>query len=109
MATEGGLVAALDALAAVGGEAGVDPTDARVEGAALAAALAESTPGAAQEWAAELGLSVQAFFEAAGRARRWRQAPTAQLAGLVAVGSARAGDYARALVQGGPAACGLGQ
>jgi AAA lid domain-containing protein/ATPase family protein associated with various cellular activities (AAA) len=109
MAAEGGLVAALDALAAMAGEAGVDPGDARAEGAALAAALAESAPGAAQEWAAELGLSVQAFFDAAVRARRWRQAPTAQLAGLVAAGSSRAADYARALVEVASAACGLGE
>jgi hypothetical protein len=109
MATEGGLAAALDALAAVGRESGVDARDAQAEGAAFAAALAESAPGAAQEWAAELGLTVQAFFDAAVRARRWRQAPTAQLAGLVAAGSARAPDYARALVEVASAACGLGE
>src|SRR5919199_6697260 len=109
MATGGGLAAALDGLAAAGRGAGVDAADARAEGAAFAAALAESTPGAAQEWAAELGLSVQAFFDAAVRARRWRQAPTAQLAGLVAAGSASAADYARALVEVASAACGLGE
>ena len=109
MATEGELTAALDALAAVGRTSGVDAKDAEAEGAAFAAALAESAPGAAQEWAAELGLTVQAFFDAAVRARRWRQAPTAQLAGLVANGSAFAADYARALVEVASAACGLGE
>src|SRR5947209_7342434 len=109
MAADNGLAPALDALAAAGSEAGIDPADARAEGAAFAAALAESAPGAAKEWAAELGLSVQAFFDAAVRARRWRQAPTAQLAGLVAAGSPHTADYARALVEVASAACGLGE
>src|SRR5919199_806333 len=108
MATEGGLAAALDGLAAAGRGAGVDAADARAEGAAFAAALAESAPGASQEWAAELGLSVQAFFDAAVRARRWRQAPTAQLAGLGAPGASPAAGYARAPVEGGPAPGGPG-
>ena len=57
----------------------------------------------------ELGLTVQAFFDAAVRARRWRQAPTAQLAALVAAGSPHAADYARALVEVASAACDLGE
>jgi ATPase family associated with various cellular activities (AAA)/AAA lid domain len=109
MAAEEGLAAALDALAEAGRTAGMDTGDARAEGAAFAAAIAESAPRAAQEWAAELGLTVQAFFDAAVRARRWRQAPTAQLAGLVAAGSSHAADYARALVEVASAACGLGE
>jgi AAA+ superfamily predicted ATPase len=109
MSTDGGLTAALDALAAVARQTGIGPGDARAEGAAFAAALAESVPGAAQAWAAELGQTVQAFFDAAVRARRWRQAPTAQLATLVAEGSPHAGDYARALVEVASAACGLGE
>ncbi|HVN11739.1 MAG TPA: AAA family ATPase [Kineosporiaceae bacterium] len=109
MSAEGSLAAALDALVAAGVEAGIEPGDARAEGAAFAAALVESVPGAAQAWAAELGLTVQAFFDAAVRARRWRQAPTAQLAGLVAAGSTHAADYARALVEVASAACDLGE
>jgi AAA+ superfamily predicted ATPase len=109
VSSDGGLRVALDALTAVGEPAGIDPGDARAEGAAFAAAIAESAPGAAQEWAAELGLTVQAFFDAAVRARRWRQAPTAQLAGLVAAGSGHVADYAKALVEVASAACELGE
>jgi SpoVK/Ycf46/Vps4 family AAA+-type ATPase len=109
VSADGGLRAALGALAAAGESAGIDPGDARAEGAAFAAAIAESAPGAAQEWAAELGLTVQAFFDAAVRARRWRQAPTAQLAGLVAAGSGHVADYAKALVEVASAACELGE
>jgi hypothetical protein len=105
----GDLTAALASLVEAGRAAGIDPGDARAEGAAFAAAIAESAPGAAQEWASELGLTVQAFFDAAVRARRWRQAPTAQLAGLVGAGSAYTGDYAKALVEVASAACGLGE
>jgi SpoVK/Ycf46/Vps4 family AAA+-type ATPase len=106
---EGGLAGALTALAAVGETAGIDPGDARAEGAAFAAAIAESAPGAAQDWAEQLGLTIQAFFDAAVRARRWRQAPTAQLAGLVAAGSGQVRAYAKALVEVASAACELGE
>jgi len=107
--SEGGLQAALEALAEAGKAAGIDPGDARSEGAAFAAAIAESAPGAAQDWAAQLGLTVQAFFDAAVRARRWRQAPTAQLAGLVAAGSGSVAEYAKALVEVASVACELGE
>ncbi len=100
---------ALAELATVAEAAGVDAETARREGAALAAALAESAPGAAQAWAGELDSSVASFFDAASSARRWRQAPTATLAQLAASGSAQAGDYARALVEVAAAACGLGE
>jgi len=103
------LSAALVELASVGDAAGVGAEAARREGAALAAALAESAPGAAQAWAGELDSSVASFFDAASSARRWRQAPTATLAQLAASGSAQAGDYARALVEVAAAACGLGE
>ena len=109
MTSEGGLQAALEALAEAGKAAGIDPGDARSEGAAFAAAIAESAPGAAQDWAAQLGLTVQAFFDAAVRARRWRQAPTAQLAGLVAAGSGSVAEYAKALVEVASVACELGE
>ncbi len=103
------LVGALDALVAAGGPGGVEPGDARAEGAAFAAAISESAPGAPQAWAAALGSTVQGFFDAAVRARRWRQAPTAQLLALVAEGSAQVQPYARALVEVASAACGLGE
>ncbi len=109
MTGDGGLAKALDALAHVATGAGLDAVEARAEGAALAAALSESAPHAAQAWAEELGSTVQAFFDAAVRARRWRQSPTAQLTALVRAGSPQAADYARALVEVSSAACTLGE
>jgi hypothetical protein len=106
---DGGLTKALDALGDVAVAAGLDRTEAWAEGAALAAALAESAPRAAQAWADELDSTVQAFFDAAVRARRWRQSPTTQLSELVAAGSPHAPDYARALVEVASAACTLGE
>jgi hypothetical protein len=99
----------LDALVVLADRGGLDRDLARAEGAALAAAVAESAPGAAAEWAAEVGGDVQAFFDAASRGRRWRAAPTAGLAALAAAGSPLTGDYARALVEVTAAACGLGE
>ncbi|WP_088314095.1 AAA family ATPase [Kineosporia sp. R_H_3] len=103
------LSAALTALEAVARRAGLADGAARVEGAALAAALAESAPRAPQAWAEELGRPVGEFFDAASSARRWRQAPTALLSGLVETGSPHAADYAHALVDVTTAACGLGE
>jgi adenylate kinase family enzyme len=105
----GGLTKALDALGDVAVAAGLDRAEARTEGAALAAALAESAPRAPQAWADELDSSVQAFFDAAVRARRWRQSPTTQLGELVAADSVHAPEYARALVEVASAACALGE
>jgi hypothetical protein len=107
--TDGGLTKALDALADVAAVAGLDRAEAHAEGAALAAALSESAPRAPQAWAEQLGSTVQGFFDAAVRARRWRQSPTAQLTALVAAGSPHAPDYARALVEVASAACALGE
>ncbi len=100
---------ALTALVAVGVEAGLAEKDVRVEGAALAASLAESAPGAPAAWAAVAGGGVQDFFDAASSARRWRNAPTAGLLALVSSSSPRAGDYARALVELTASACALGE
>jgi Holliday junction resolvasome RuvABC ATP-dependent DNA helicase subunit len=100
---------ALGELVEVARAAGLDAGAARAEGAALAAAVAESAPRAAQDWAEQLGSTVQGFFEAASSARRWRDAPTALLSGLAAARSAQAPDYARALVEVCAAACGLGE
>jgi hypothetical protein len=99
----------LAALAAVGARAGLDEAAVRAEGAALAAAVAESAPGAPQEWAAEVGSDVQGFFDSASSGRRWRESPTAGLAALVTARSPAAGEYARALVEVTAAACGLGE
>jgi hypothetical protein len=105
----GELVEALDQLAVQASVAEVDVDTARREGAAFAAAIAESAPGAAKDWAEQLGLSVSAFFDAAISARRWRAAPTATLVALVELGGPAAAGYARALTEVAAAACALGE
>ena len=115
-------------LATIGVAAGLADTDVRAEGAALAAAVAESAPRAAGDWivqvaAAQPGaepgvlpavadgraLTTQDFFDAAARGRRWRAAPTRLLAELVATGSPQAAAYARVLAEVASAACALGE
>ena len=101
---------ALDALVEVAESAGVEAGTARAEGGSLAAAVAESAPGAAESWAIAVGGgTTQTFFDAASRGRRWRAAPTATLSGLVAQGSSRSVPYAEALAEVASAACGLGE
>ena len=101
---------ALEALVAVAAGAGVAADTARAEGAALAAAVSESAPGAASDWATALGGGgTQDFFDAAVRGRRWRASPTATLTFLVAAGSPAAVPYARALTEVASAACSLGE
>ena len=110
-----GLAAALRVLGRAGELAGVAEAVARAEGAALAAAVAESVPGAPSDWVTqsrEAGLDVtgvQDFFDAAVRGRRWRGAPTTTLDALVAAGSTHAAGYARALAEVASAACVLGE
>ncbi len=89
--------------------AGLDDEAVRAEGAALAAALAESVPGAPAAWVAVVGGDVQAFFDAAVRSRRWRDSATDLLAQLSAKASPVAGEYAKALVGVTAAACDLGE
>ncbi|MCV2393042.1 AAA family ATPase [Actinotalea sp. M2MS4P-6] len=106
------LTEALDALADVAVRAGLRADDARDEGARLSAALAESAPGAAADWAAATGVEssvADAFFDAASRGRRWRSAPTRLLGELVATRSAHADAYATALAEIASAACELGE
>lgn len=106
-----GLAATLDALAAVGAEAGLDERAVRDEGARLAAAVAESVTGAPAAWLEAVGspgATYGAFFEAATSARRWRSAPTDLLSGLVAARSPLAETYAGALAEVISAACDLG-
>jgi adenylate kinase family enzyme len=101
---------ALDALVEVAESAGVEAGTARAEGCSLAAAVAESAPGAAASWAAAVGGgTTQDFFDAAARGRRWRAAPTATLSSLVAQGSSGSMPYAEALAEVVSAACGLGE
>jgi SpoVK/Ycf46/Vps4 family AAA+-type ATPase len=109
------LASSLDSLAAVAAGAGLAEVEARVEGARLAAALAESAPGAAADWCRETGAAEDdrpgtvAFFDAASRGRRWRSAPTLLLTELVATGSDHAVAYAEALAEVASAACDLGE
>jgi adenylate kinase family enzyme len=101
---------ALDALVAVAESAGVPAGTARLEGSALAAAVAESAPGAAAAWSEAVGGgTTQDFFDAASRGRRWREAPTATLGLLVAQGSPFSAPYAQALAEVVSAACSLGE
>lgn len=109
------LAEALDELADVAEAAGLDPAAARDEGLRVAAALAESVPGAAAGWAevahpgtTDLAAVNEAFFDAASRGRRWRAAPTDLLAGLVAGRSRHAADYAEGLTEVASAAVMLG-
>jgi adenylate kinase family enzyme len=103
------LVQALASLSAVAEQAGLSRQQGHTEGAAFAAAIAESATGAAQHWAAELGSDVQGFFDAAVSARRWRDAPTAGLQALIDGRSPHAPAYARALTEVAAAACALGE
>lgn len=109
MTTVETLATALETLATVGVDAGVDAATARGEGTRLAAAVAESARGAAPQWLEITGgAGYEAFFEAAAAARRWRTAPTDRLAALVAAGSPHAAAYGEALAGVALAAADLG-
>jgi adenylate kinase family enzyme len=112
----GDLKAATDVLVALASSAGLPADQARDEGLAFAAAIAEVAPRAAVDWArsqdagpADLASVNAAFFDAASRGRKWRQAPTAMLSLLVASNAPQAPDYARALAEVASAACSLGE
>ncbi|MDN5780393.1 MAG: AAA family ATPase, partial [Humibacillus sp.] len=115
---ESHLAETLDELCDLAAEAGLDPAAARDEGLRVAAALAESVPGASVGWAtvarpdlgglADLGAANVAFFEAASRGRRWRAAPTDLLQGLISARNAYAVDYAERLTEVAAAAVMLG-
>ncbi|MDN5795913.1 MAG: AAA family ATPase [Intrasporangium sp.] len=116
MTSVSALEQSLTGIAQVARGAGFDPAAARDEGLRVAAALAESAPGAPSEWieAAAPGTSGLAavnrmFFDAAVRGRRWREHPTALLSALVAARHPAAQDYASALTEVAAAACTLGE
>jgi SpoVK/Ycf46/Vps4 family AAA+-type ATPase len=101
---------ALSDLLIVAERAGIPESVTRAEALCLAAALAESAPGAPSDWAAVTpGATTQDFFDAAVRGRRWRGAPTAVLSELVAQGSPEKVAYAEALAELASAACALGE
>ena len=104
------LQGALSALLTVAARAGISEDVARAEALSLAAALAESAPGAPADWASVTpGAGTQDFFDSAVRGRRWRGAPTAVLTDLVAQGSPEKIPYAEALAEIASAACALGE
>ncbi|GAA2165142.1 ATPase family protein associated with various cellular activities (AAA) [Humibacillus xanthopallidus] len=115
MSARSRLAESLDDLSDIAAEAGLDPAAARDEGLRVAAALAESVPGAATEWArvahpgvTDLRRVNEAFFDAASSARRWRGAPTDLLEALVASRSGLAVEYAEALTEVASSAVMLG-
>jgi hypothetical protein len=112
---ESRLAESLEQLSDVAAEAGLDPAAARDEGLRVAAALAESVPGAAPAWAevahpglTDLASINEAFFEAASRGRRWRGAPTDLLETLVGARHGLAAEYAEALTEVASSAVMLG-
>ena len=101
-ARQGALARSIEALVTVGRGASLVPADVAPEGERLAAAVAESSTGAAPAWLEAVGRDpgdYTAFFEAAQRGRRWRSAPTDQLTALVVGGSEHAAAYAEAQAQ----------
>ncbi len=103
---------ALTTLAAAAEKAGLDPQQARTEGAQLAAAVAEPARGAFADWAEQTGATMgdaHAFFEAASHARRWRGSPTTLLSQLANTNAEQARAYAEALAAVAAAACTLGE
>jgi len=111
MSAEVVLGEAVDRLVAVGRAAGLDEAATREEAELLAAAVAESSPGAPAQWSAAFGRrgqAAEAFFEAASAGRRWRTGPTDQLGALVAAHHRQAAAYGAALADVAQAAAGLG-
>jgi hypothetical protein len=105
------LATAVDRLVAAGRAAGLTEAACREEGELLAAAVAESSPGAPAQWSQTFGRNGQAteaFFEAASAGRRWRTAPTDHLAALVATHHPQAAAYGAALADVAQAAASLG-
>ncbi|MCL2422722.1 MAG: hypothetical protein FWD11_02330, partial [Micrococcales bacterium] len=105
------LAGAVQHLVETGRKAGLSEASSREEGELLAAAVAESSPGAPGQWSAAFGRggqATEAFFEAASAGRRWRTGPTDQLAALVAVHHPQASAYGAALAAVAEAAATLG-
>ncbi|WP_298885552.1 AAA family ATPase [uncultured Serinicoccus sp.] len=100
---------AVDLLARVGAEAGLDERAARAEGQVIAAAVLEQPgPSSAHTlWAGAFDRPASDFFGAVPRGRRYASIPTPLLSTLVAERSPRAPGYARALADVATAACTL--
>ncbi|KUG53593.1 ATPase [Serinicoccus chungangensis] len=100
---------AVELLARVGREAGLDERAARAEGQVIAAAVLEQPgPSSAHTlWAGAFDRPASDFFGAVPRGRRYASIPTPLLSTLVAERSPRASGYARALADVATAACTL--
>jgi Holliday junction resolvasome RuvABC ATP-dependent DNA helicase subunit len=99
---------AVDVLARVGREAGLDEGAVRAEGMALAAAVLERATDAmpmAHAWGETFGRPASDFFGMVPRGRRYGSIPTTLLGTLVAESSTRAPGYAAALADVATAAC----
>ncbi|MFK5583896.1 AAA family ATPase [Serinicoccus sp. LYQ131] len=98
---------ALDLLARVGREAGLDEQGVRAEGQHLAAAVLEQPgPSSAHTvWAGAFDRPASDFFGAVPKGRRYASIPTPLLSTLVAERSTRAAGYAQALADVATAAC----
>ena len=105
------LRSALDQLADVAAEAGLDPEQARTEGVQLAAAVSEPAVGAYRDWAREQNREpdAQEYFAAASKGRRWRVGPTPLMTQLNNTAPTQAQKYSSALGGVISAACTLGQ
>ncbi|WP_238335716.1 AAA family ATPase [Serinicoccus kebangsaanensis] len=103
------LTDAVDLLARVGREAGLDEQTVRVEGQHLAAAVLEQPgPGEAHSlWAGAFDRPASDFFGAVPKGRRYASIPTPMLSTLIAERSARAAGYAQALADVATAACAM--
>jgi hypothetical protein len=110
MAENSSLATALADLGEAAAAAGVDPDVARAEGEAIAATVAEPATGAWEDWSAQTGgdRSVEEFFDAASRGRRFRSGPTPSLTALALARSPEALAYATALSEVCTAAATLG-
>jgi hypothetical protein len=110
MAENSSLATALADLGEAAAAAGVDPDVARAEGEAIAATVAEPATGAWEDWSAQTGgdRSVEEFFDAASRGRRFRSGPTPSLTALALARSPEALADATALSEVCTAAATLG-
>lgn len=104
------LTDALDDLTDAARGAGLDPSQARAEGEALAAAVAEHMKGSFARWSEQTGreVSAEAFMEAAMAGRRYRTSPTPLASQLLGGQRATADPYLDALTGVAAAAATLG-
>ncbi|SOC52117.1 AAA family ATPase [Ornithinimicrobium cerasi] len=99
---------AVDVLARIGREAGLDEATVRAEGQVVAAAVMEQSTGAselARTWGDTFGHPASDFFGAVPHGRRFTHIPTPSLQTLVSEHHASAGAYAKALADVAQAAC----